>query len=41
MRLRNVKGSRDKIAESEFVIIEPKNFKGIGKLYLSNPTPFS
>lgn len=39
MRLRNVKGSRDKIAESEFVIIEPKNFKGIWKTVFIKPNP--
>lgn len=39
MRLRNVKGSRETIAESDFVIQEPKNFKGKWNEVFGNQNP--
>lgn len=39
MRLRNVKGSRETIAESPFVISEPKKYKGNWKEIFSNHHP--
>lgn len=39
MRLRNVKGSREKIAGSEFVIHEPQNMKGKWHEFFENENP--
>ena len=39
MRLRNVKGSREKIAGSEFVIHEPHNMKGKWHEFFENENP--
>lgn len=39
MRLRNVAGSREKIAESEFVVKEPKEYKGKWKEIFGNDQP--
>ena len=39
MRLRNVKGSREKIAGSEFVIHEPQNMKGKRHEFFENENP--
>lgn len=39
MRLRNVKGSRDTIADSEFVVHEPESVKGTWRGYFPNKAP--
>lgn len=39
MRLRNVKGSKEKIAKSEFVIHEPKRMRGKWHTFFENKNP--
>ncbi|SFS00710.1 tRNA (guanosine(46)-N7)-methyltransferase TrmB [Anaeromicropila populeti] len=39
MRLRNVKGSREKIADNQFVIHNPEEYKGLWKQVFKNDNP--
>ena len=39
MRLRNVTGSREQVAESRFVVQEPERFRGVWKDFFQNQNP--
>ena len=39
MRLRNITGSREMIAESQYVVQEPEQYKGRWKEFFGNENP--